>query len=78
MPKKLWAAKMGELLMQHSGGGGPPVASSFTSVRAGAVALNARSFVDDVKRLRYVFIAIWHVSAVRYRDFLLADSGRVQ
>lgn len=47
VPKKLWNAKMGELLLQHAR------AQSIAPAKL-AAPVNAKVFVEDVKRLRYV------------------------
>ena len=48
VPKKLWNAKMGELLLKHASSG----TSNIVAPIQPAVSVDAKVFVEEVKRLR--------------------------
>lgn len=50
VPKKLWNAKMGELLLKHATSGTSHIVAPIQPV----VSVDAQVFVEEVKRLRWV------------------------
>lgn len=56
VPKKLWGAKMGELLAQSGSAGITGNVPVSVSTKSNVVTV--REFVEDVKRLRFPFCTI--------------------